>query len=46
MHRLFFAVTTLFQVFFPVFATSDNGPKIDPWGGVTSDTGPKIDPLG
>jgi hypothetical protein len=44
MHRLCFAFTALFQVFFQVFA--DEGPKIDPWGGVTSDEGPKIDPLG
>jgi hypothetical protein len=44
MRRWYLTFTSFLQVFFNLSA--DEGPHIDPWGGVTTDEGPHIDPLG
>ena len=36
----------LSEVFSTMFATTDNGPDVDPLGRTTVDEGPHIDPLG
>lgn len=44
MRSLSFVFNALLQIFFN--AAVDNGPRIDPLGGVNTDNGPHIDPWG